>query len=141
MSDEKADFETIRRAFSVFNGFDGPDSDELWWRTDDDYAPITLITNCNDLFAWGCADCEVIGPSDIEDLERAYADCRQLDEGDHEGVECAGYCHLLWVARKRGVRPQWAYYRHFPDRMHHLFNAVSDEPGYGWPPEAERVRG
>lgn len=119
------DFEAIRRAFAVFNGFNGPCSDELWWRTDEQYAPITLLVNCNDLFVWGCSDCETLTAADIPDLEQALADCKAVSE------DCGSEAGLLWCARKRGMRPQKAYYKHFPEAMHHLFDAVSDKPGYG----------
>ena len=115
----KADFETIRRAFAVFNGFDGPSNDELWWRTDDEYAPVTLLVNCNDLFMWGCADCETLAPSDLDDLEKALADAKSAGDESH--------AHLLWVARKRGCRPQGAYYKYFKGDLADLFNACGPE--------------
>lgn len=123
----------IIRAFRIFNGFNGPSSEELWWRTGDEYAPVTLLVNCNDLFVWGCADCETLTVDDIEALEATYAECLELDKGHERKDETCDSAHLLWCARKRGIRPQWAYYKHFPERMHALFNAVSPDPGYGWP--------
>ncbi len=116
---DKADFETVRRAFAVFNGFDGPSNDELWWRTDSDYAPITLLVNCNDLFFWGCADSETLTPADLDDLEKAVADAKAAGD-EHHG-------HLFWVARKRGMRPQGAYYKYFEGSLPELFNACGSE--------------
>lgn len=127
----KPDYETIRRAFAVFNGFDGPSSSSLWWRTDDEYAPITLLVNCNDLFFWGCADSEELTPDDIPDLERALADAKQA--GD------SAYADLLWVARKRKMRPQGAYYQYFDTpALKELFNACGPEreTGFGNPERA-----
>ena len=123
----KADFETIRRAFTVFDGFDGPSNDELWWRTDDEYAPVTLLVNCNDLFMWGCADCETLTPADMDDLEKAVADAAVAGDKDKG--------HLLWVARKRGCRPQGAYYKYFKGGLPDLFDACGParETGLGNP--------
>lgn len=134
-----ADFETIRRAMAVFDGFDGPSSDQLWWRTDDEYAPITLLVNCNDLFFWACADCEVLHGGNIADLEQAKADAKAAgDEGN---------AALLWVARQRRMRPQGAFYKYFEPAMRLLFDACGPEreTGFGNPhsnvvppkPEAE----
>jgi hypothetical protein len=122
------DIDGIRRAFAVFDGFSGPSSDELWWRTDDEYAPITLIVNCNDLFVWACSDCETLTPENLPRLEATKAECLAL------GEDCGSEAALLWCARERGVRPQKAYYKHFPEIMHPLFDAVSDRPGYGHAP-------
>lgn len=129
---EPSDFETIRRAFAVFNGFDGPSSDELWWRTDPEYAPITLLVNCNDLFFWGSADCERLGPSNIEALEQALTDARAA--GDEHNA------HLLWCARQRGMRPQGAFYKHFEEGIRPLFDACGPEREVGFGnPESNTV--
>ena len=114
-----ADFDTIRRALAVFNGFDGPSNHVLWWRTDAEYAPVTLMVNCNDVFFWGCADCEQLDPDNIADLERAVADAKEV--GDMSNG------HLLWVARIRGMRPQGAYYKYFKEGIKPLFNACGPE--------------
>lgn len=120
---EHSDFETIRRAFAVFNGFDGP-HDELWWRTDDEYAPVTLMVNCNDLFFWGTSDCEELGPSNIADLEQAVSDAREA--GD------IGNGHYLWVARQRKMRPQGAFYKYFKEGIRPLFDACGPEREVGF---------
>ena len=112
-------FDTVIRAFKIFNGFDGPSSDELWWRTDEEYAPLTLFVNCNDLFWWGCSDCEELTPDDFDDLEAAIADAAKAGD-KHNG-------HLLWVARKRKMRPQGACYAYFTDSAHELFHQCGPE--------------
>lgn len=125
----QVDFETIRRAFAVFNGFDGPGNDELWWRTDAEYAPITLLVSCNDLFFWGCADCEILTPDNIGDLEQAVKDAAAISD------KCHSFAHLLWIARIRGMRPQGACYKYFPTELHELFNQCGPEreTGFGNP--------
>jgi hypothetical protein len=54
---------------------------------------VSLHVNCNDVFAWGCADSEDLLYEDIEGVYRAF-----LKDG-HAGVE-------IWCIRKRGVQPQ-----------------------------------
>lgn len=108
--------ETILEAFAIFNGFDGPSNDELWWRTDGDYAPVTLLVNCNDEFVWGCSDCEILTPEDIPDLKLAIIDAKAAGDQRHGA--------LLWVARKRGQRPQGAMYKYLKESIHPLFNAA-----------------
>jgi hypothetical protein len=121
---QTTDFETIRRAMAVFNGFDGPSCDDMWWRTDGEYAPVTLLVSCSDLFVWGSADCERLAPSDLDDLEKAVADAKAAGDEYHG--------HLLWVARKRGMRPQGAYYEHFDGTLGDLFNACGPERQVGF---------
>jgi hypothetical protein len=115
---KKADFETIRRAFAVFNDDGGPSRDELWWRTDGEYAPISLIIDCSDVFFWGRADCEDLTPDNIGELERAVADYKAVDP-----LMDSTYAHLLFCARLRGMRPHVQYYEHFPEETWSLFDA------------------
>ena len=118
-------FKELIEIMGLFDGFTGPDSDSLWWRTDDEYAPITLMVNCNDLFFWGCADCERIGPEDVADFKIA-----QKDIEDEDG--CSYNAHFLWIARKRKQRPQLAYYKHFSARERALFDECgAEEDQYG----------
>jgi hypothetical protein len=119
----KADFETIRRAFAVFDGFEGPPNDDLWWRTDGDYAPVTLFVNCNDVFLWGCSDCEVVGPGSIGILEQAYADAKAIGQ--------ARFTDALYCARRRELRPQGAFYAYLTPKMAALFDACGPEREIG----------
>jgi hypothetical protein len=84
--------------------------DSLFWNED-----VEFYFNCNDVFWWGTADCEKFTYSDLPDIEKA------INETDAEdGV-------LLWVARKRKMRPQGAYYKHIIHKHHELFNACGEE--------------
>ena len=127
---DKPDLELILRAFAVFDGFE-IDCDYLWWRVDGEYAPFTLLINCNDLFVWGCSDCERLTLENIGKLEATKIEVKALKSDDT--INCMSYIPHLWIARERKTRPQFAYYERFPKVMHALFTAVSDKPGYGWP--------
>jgi hypothetical protein len=92
--------------------------DDLFWRVDSEYAPITMFVNCNDLFFWGCADAETVTEENIGVLEQAYKDCP-----DHGG--------LLFCCRVRGMRPQGAFYKCFNMEEKPLFDACGPERAAG----------
>ena len=97
------------------------DYDGLWWRTDGEYAPVTMLVNCNDLFYWACSDAETITDENIDAFEQAYKDAAEAYK--------YGYCYaqLLFCCRVRGMRPQKPYYEHLPEELHDLFNACGPE--------------
>lgn len=79
--------------------------EDLWWRCDNEYAPLTLFIDCSDAFWWGTADCEAVTPENVHILEEAFRDCKTADP---KYGEC--YASLLFCARVRKVRPQGAAY-------------------------------
>lgn len=99
---------------------------DIFWRTDDEYAPVTFMVKCSDLFDWGSADCETVTPENIEELERAFADAKAADP---EGG--AFYASLLFCARVCKMRPQGAYYKSFPGSLWPLFDACGPERKVG----------
>lgn len=111
----------ILRAFRVFNGFRGPASDGLWWRTDDEYAPVTLLVNCNDLFVWASAECEPLTAENIGTLEATYVELLAIDR------EMGRFTDILFCCRVRGFRPQQPYYQHIDERLHTLFDACGPQ--------------
>jgi hypothetical protein len=130
---DKGAIEVALRAMRCCNGFSGPDADALWWRTDGEYAPVTMMVNCNDLFYWATADCEKITAANINGFEQAIADV--VEAAGEDEVDAAP---LLWVCRERQMRPQGAYYQHIDSRLHGLFNACgparpSDSAPFGNP--------
>ena len=131
----------VLRTFAVFNGFDGPGSDSLFWRTDEEYAPLALSANCNDLFFWGCSDGEDITTDNIHILEQSYADMQAAGIAAGEKHYNAGNAHLLFCARVRGMRPQGAYYKYFDPYEAELFNACGPEreTGFGNPLTPEKA--
>lgn len=79
---------------------------------------LNLWADCSDLFFWACADGEDLAITDLPAFTQAYS------ESPHHG-------DLLWVARKRGMRPQAPYYREFSPEEQVLFDAagpVRDDP-------------
>lgn len=102
--------------FDVF-GFDY--CDELFWRTDGEYAPLYVSVDCSDTFDWATADGEQFTAEDIPALRQAKADA---DAAGDEAV-----FPILWVARKRGRRPMRKWLEHQPDASHRLFDAAGPE--------------
>lgn len=89
-----------------------------------------LYVNCSDTFYWGCSDCERIEFSELQALKECYALSPEF------GGE-------LWVARKRGMRPQTASYEEcYPESQWSLFDAAGperDDPDGKRRPTAERA--
>jgi hypothetical protein len=78
--------------------------DDLWWRADGEYAPVTFFINCNDLFWWGTGDCERVTPENVGALEQAYADAAAAHRYGRS------YGGNLFCCRVRGMRPQGCCY-------------------------------
>lgn len=57
------------------------------------YTTTVLFVNCNDVFAWGCADSEPITDEEIPNLYRFHA-------ADNK------WGSLKWVCQKRNLQPQ-----------------------------------
>lgn len=128
------DAETLEFTLRVLRAFGGvrddlAETDDLWWRTDGEYAPVTFFVKCSDVFEWGCADLEQITPENIHVLEQATKDC--------EGAMKFGavYAGILFCCRVRGMRPQGAIYDHYDKGMWHLLDAAGPprEVGFGNP--------
>ena len=114
---EAQTLDLILRAFRVFNGFSGPASDGLWWRTDGEYAPVTLLVMCNDLFTWATAECETLTAENIGLLEATHAELLAIDR------ELGCFADILFCCRVRGNRPQRPYYQYIDARLHGMFDA------------------
>jgi hypothetical protein len=89
-------------------------NNDLWWRTDGEFAPVTFFVNCNDVFAWGFSDCETITEENFPVLQQAYKD------SENNGAE-------LFCARVRKMRPQGAWYSYCPEKEWPLFNDAGPE--------------
>lgn len=126
------DLEFVCRALSIFNGFDALSNEDVWWRTDDEYAPITLMVNCNDLFFWGCSDCEEITRENLPMLETTFAELKAMNKKDGEFYK---ETHLerctpeVFCCRARKMRPQGACYdeKYYPKAIWPLFDSAGPE--------------
>jgi hypothetical protein len=78
--------------------------EELSWRVDGQYAPITFLVNCSDTFAWATADCEPLTPETIDVFEQVVADIRAAVPDDAQRAVYV-YAAMLYAARQRGMRP------------------------------------
>lgn len=123
----EAHYEFLLRFFRLTGFADGGYElmDGWFWRTDDEYAPLSLMVNCNDLFWWGCADIERLTPENIHILEEACRDATAANGGT-----CI-YGQELFCARARKMRPQGACYAGMPRAIADLFDACGPERATG----------
>jgi hypothetical protein len=63
-----------------------------WWRNEDK-ENISVFVNCNDIFAWGCADAEDLPHKDIENLWRMWR-------------KDPSWGTAIWCIQKRKQMPQ-----------------------------------
>lgn len=126
MSKETAWHETALRMFKITG--ENELCDEIWWRTDGEYAPVTFIVNCNDLFFWGCSDAEIITEDNIDILEQACEDLKNSAEtlGMRRWKSLASVSDLF-CCRVRKMRPQNPYYEYIEKELWHLFDACGPE--------------
>lgn len=123
MTDPNAEeLKRLRHMEAVLACFGFPDGadlhDGLMIRSDDGH--VQLLVQCNDVFWWATADCEEVTPDDLPLLRQTLADLRAVD--------CTWYLGELFVARKRGMRPQrpWLECETVPD-VSALFLAAGPE--------------
>lgn len=90
----------VLRVLRVFDSFDGPSSDSLWWRTDGEYAPVTFMVKCSDEFYHASADLERLTPANIATMDQAVTDCVAADP-----LVGSVFAPMLFCARIRGMRP------------------------------------
>lgn len=87
--------------------------DILYWNSS-----LMFYVNCNDLFAWGCADCEGISSqNDVDLLEKCFNIMKA--HGREWDTESASF---LYAAQKRKMRPQNAMFKHIDKSIHYLFD-------------------
>ena len=77
--------------FDLLKLFAWDDCESLMWTIID--GRVVFHVFCSDTFWWATADCETVVQEDLPDLKKAKED---LPEGDWP---------ILWVARKRKLRP------------------------------------
>lgn len=98
-------YQFILKVLDLTGMHNGDMCGELFWRTDGEYAPVTFLVNCNDVFCWGCADCERITPDNIHLLEEALAEVRAASPNKWDI-----YADMLFCCKARKMRPQGCCY-------------------------------
>jgi len=107
----------------VFKATEFGNGDCLFWRTDEEYAPLSIFVNCNDLFYWGTADAEDLTQDNISVFEQAFADAEKA--WPHFGHI---YAPSLFCCRVRKMRPQHCCYsKDWPDKLKKLFDECGPE--------------
>lgn len=125
--DKEKLLEFLIDVFHTFSLINYDICDELYWRTDGEYAPITLFVNVNDVFHWGCADSEDITPESLPEFKKALND---INEVAPKRV-CSEYdAIVLYAARMRKMRPQGAAYP-FDKEIWPLLNECGPEREVG----------
>lgn len=86
----------------------------------------TFSFNCSDELFWGCSDREEILPTDLPMLRQSYEDVKA------SGTKYYSiYGQTLFICRKRGMRPQGAYYPESDPETWPLFDDCGPEREVG----------
>lgn len=111
--------EIAMRVLSVTAKYD--EFDQIWWRTDGEYSPVTFLVNCNDVFWWGCSDAEDINEQNIDCFELAFEKSSSaMDVG-------FAYAGILFCCMSRQMRPQGAFYNFLPKELWPLIDDCGPE--------------
>lgn len=105
--------------------------DDIWWRCDGEYAPITFYAMCNDFFYWGVSDAEEITTHTLPVLREAFEACEAVEPT----IGCC-FGMMLYCAKIRKLRPQGSVYRNtIPESLWPLFDECGPprEIGFGNP--------
>jgi hypothetical protein len=112
----------LRRVLATFAMAPHDFNEDLIWRVDGKYAPITFWVNVSDVFDWASADMEEITPDSLDDFDQAVQDLRAIK------ANVAIYASALYAARRRQRRPMSEYYTYrlspMPPEVAELFNAA-----------------
>jgi hypothetical protein len=108
--------------FTVMAWFGDNDMcEEVSWHRRSSAGGMRVLVGCSDVFWWGTADCEPVEVADLPDLEKARLDLANAGDPLFDY-----YAPALWVARKRGMRPQtpWWNRERIPIPVRDLFLAA-----------------
>ena len=102
------------RVMKIFQDID--QTDQLFWNTSGQYAPLTFFAMCSDTFAWATADAEEITFDNLHVLEQSVED-----------VKATRNVSLYWAvtlfcARVRGRQPMERI--RLPQELQAMFAAV-----------------
>ena len=91
-----------------------------WWEkewTEEAKKTTSLNVNCNDIFAWACADSEEINVNEIEELYKLYR-------------ENAEYGQFIWCIKKRNMLPQYPIYELIQNETNWDLNKMGLDKNY-----------
>jgi hypothetical protein len=91
--------------------WEGDHDDAFFWRPSvtAGQREWRAFANCSDLFHWATADAEEVRPEDVPLLRQTLTDLKAIEKDNAESVATA-WLPELYAARKRGMRPQGAFY-------------------------------
>lgn len=116
------DYQSILRLLSIIERADS--RDDLLWYVKGQHVDFCIL--CSDVFWWGTADFEEIYPEDLDDLEATLEECQALKKSK-EAPYAAVYATTLWVAKKRKMRPQGAFYKNMDTKLAELFDKAGEK--------------
>lgn len=93
--------------------------EDITWRTDGRYSPVTFWVRCPDLFHWATSDAEELTEETLPDLVQAYADVAATTGNYRYGA-------ALYCARRRRMRPQGVAYPS-NEKLWPLFDACESQ--------------
>jgi len=114
------DMKTFDEVYKLMQTFGRLDIDDITWYAKKD-GEIEVFVGCNDVFAWGCADMETIEPGDIDLVGDIVSQLESIDTG------LSSYWAILYISRKRKLRPQGIIYEGLPKQMIALLNDCGPE--------------
>ncbi len=91
---------------------------------------IAFAINCNDLFAYACADCELITPENFQLLQDTEAELLKMGSAPISGRPYVKWTGELFAARIRKARILDAYFTRgiIPPGLKPLFDACTEKP-------------
>lgn len=108
--------ELVYEVVVLLSDYDALDELSGYRASDDEFIPSI---RCNDMFWWGTADDEDIdGENDLKALKTACQDCAERSSREYY------WGPLLFVSRKRKLRPQGAAFTHIPAPCWGLFKSA-----------------
>lgn len=93
-------------------------ADVFYYRDEDDPPEIKQMLNLNDVWAWGCADCERVPDEELPEVARLF--------------KAYGWCGILyWVSQKRGgMRSEFLDNNRFIDFVKHEEDLIKEVPDW-----------
>lgn len=119
MKDKDKALDLILRAFVVFDDFQCSHT-WLGWRTDGEYAPVSLSVSCSDLWNPG-SDSDDLTVDNIGVLEKALEDIKAIHPKGR------GQTPVLFCSRLRKKPPPESYFKYIPKEIHHLFRECGED--------------